>query len=154
MQRHSQELDNRFRTMMTIWVVLLLSQFMFVGAVLALKGHAFTIDTGQPPLGDEPIIPIVFGILAISNLGLSFFFRKRSLEQAIAEQKPGHVQTGLIIACALCESISILGVVLAVAFGYQYYFIWLALGIIGIFLHFPRRKHLLDASFSRSTGAQ
>ncbi|MBK9162903.1 MAG: hypothetical protein IPM21_03185 [Acidobacteria bacterium] len=60
-----------------------------------------------------------------------------------------YVMTGLIVACAVCESISLMGFVLAIAFGYQYFFFWFIIGIIGIFMHFPRRQHLLEAVYGK-----
>ncbi len=146
MSGHTSEIDHKYRTMVTIWFILLLSQFMFFGVVIAIKGEVFVIDESQPMLGSNPPIVIAFAFLAVTNLVLSFFLKRRLLDQAVVEQKPTLIQTGLVIACALCESISIIGVVLAVAFSYQYFYLWIALGIFGIFLHFPRRQQLIDAS--------
>jgi ABC-type Na+ efflux pump permease subunit len=148
MQNSTSDIDMKFRTMMIIWLVLFLSQLMFLGVLVTIRGDLFqNIRDGQL-LGDNAPIVLVFALLALTNLILSFVIRARSNEQAIADQKPAYVQTGLIIACAFCESISILGFLLAVAFSYPYFYFWFALGIIGIVLHFPRRKHLLDASFT------
>jgi hypothetical protein len=47
----------------------------------------------------------------------------------------------------LCEAISLLGVALAFAFSYQYFFLWFALGILGTILHFPKRDNLVAASY-------
>lgn len=146
MNGHTSEIDHKYRTMVTIWLVLLLSQFMFIGVIAAIRGDLFTLDPSQPLFGENPPIIIAFAMLAFSNLVLSFFLKRRSFEQAITDQNVNLVQTGLVIACALCESITIIGVVLAVAFSYPYFYLWIVLGIIGIFLHFPRRKHLIDAS--------
>jgi hypothetical protein len=59
------------------------------------------------------------------------------------------VQTGLIIAVALCEASSLFGLTLAFAFDYQYFFLWIILGILGIALHFPRRSELHAASYKK-----
>jgi len=80
---------------------------------------------------------------------LSFVLRKRFINQAINEQKLQLVQTAMIIGCALCESITLFGVVLAFAQNYQYFFLWFALGILGIILHFPRRENLIAASYKK-----
>jgi len=42
-----------------------------------------------------------------------------------------------------------LGIVLAFAFAYQYFFAWFALGIIGILLHYPRRDDIVSASYKK-----
>jgi hypothetical protein len=57
------------------------------------------------------------------------------------------VQTAMIIGCALCESISLFGLLLVFLEGYQYFFLWFALAILGFVLHFPRRENLIAASY-------
>lgn len=148
MDNRKHEIDQKYRTMAIIWLILLLSQFMFLGVAIAVGGKAIAENSGDILEGEHQVIIFLFAFLAFANLALSFIMRKRAQEQAVAEQKPGYVQTGLILACAFCESISIMGFILAVAFGSRYFYIWFAVGIIGIFLHFPRRQHLLDASFN------
>ncbi len=149
MTKQVQDVDQLFRTTAIVWFVLLMSQFALYGLAWTLRGNVAAPNPGQGLLSDNP--PIIIGamMLAATNLALSFFIRKRANEQAVTDQNVKHVQTGLIVACALCESISIIGMVLAVAFSYPYFYLWFALGILGIFLHFPRRKHLLDASGAR-----
>jgi F0F1-type ATP synthase membrane subunit c/vacuolar-type H+-ATPase subunit K len=149
MTKQVNDTDHLFRTTAIVWFVLLMSQFALYGLAWTLRGNVAAPNPGQGLLGEYP--PVIIGamILAVTNLAISFFIRKRANEQAVADQNVKHVQTGLIVACALCESISIIGMVLAVAFSYPYFYLWFALGIIGIFLHFPRRKHLLDASSFR-----
>ncbi len=148
MRSGTDAIDQTYRTMATIWFILLMSQFMFLGVAMFLAREGLAAAGEQS--AENTVLVLALGSLAMTNLALSFVFRKRAQEQAVEEQNIRHVQTGLIIACAFCESISIIGVVLAVAFQYQYFYIWFAVGIIGIFLHFPRRKHLLDASFHRT----
>ena len=143
------DIDQLFRTMAIIWFVLLMSQFALVGVAYSIAGDALQTNVEQGFLGAYP--PVVFCaiMLAVSNLVISFFMRRRANEQAVADQNVKYVQTGLVIACAFCESISIIGMVLAIAFAYPYFYLWFAVGILGIFLHFPRRQHLLDASFKQ-----
>jgi hypothetical protein len=119
------------------------------GLAWTLRGNVAAPNPNQGILGEYP--PIILGAmgLAVANLAVSIFLRRRANEQAIDDQNVKLVQTGLVVACALCESISIIGMVLAVAFAYPYFYLWFALGILGIFLHFPRRKHLLDATVAR-----
>jgi len=140
-------IDQTYRTSVIIWMVLLLSQFALIGVAFSFVGPEAIANAEAGFLGANP--PIVIGalFLAFSNFALSFFMRRKALEQSVAEQNVKHVQTGLIIACALCESISLMGMVLIIVFAYPFFYLWFALGILGIILHFPRRQHLLDASF-------
>lgn len=134
---------------MILWFALLMSQVMFLVIIFAVKPEIYRFDFAKPVLDENSTLVILFALLGISNFGLSFIMKNRSYQQAIEEQKIHYVQTGLIIACALCEAISLLGMVLAFAFSYQYFFAWFALGIIGIFLHFPRRDTVIAASYKK-----
>lgn len=143
------ELDQKYRTMVILWAILLFSQLLFVVVIYSAKGGEILIDPEQSLLGDLSPIVVAAAMLAFTNLAISFVLRKKMIEQGIGEQKPQYVQTALIIGCAFCEVISIIGLVLALAFNYPYFYLWLIVGFAGIFLHFPRRKHLFDASMRK-----
>lgn len=141
--------EQAYRTLMLIWVALLASQFMFLVVIFFAKPEVFKFDFNKPLFGENAVIVIAFAFLAITNFALSFIMKKRSFEQAIEKQQIAYVQTGLILACAFCEAISLLGMVLAFAFSYQYFFVWFALGILGFLLHFPRRDDVIAASYKK-----
>lgn len=141
--------EQAYRTLAIIWFALLASQFMFLVVVFFSKPEVYKFDFNKPLLGENAMIVVLFAVLAIANFVLSFVMKKRAFEQAIAEQKIAYVQTGLILACAFCEAISLLGLVLAFAFSYQYFVAWFALGILGIILHFPRRDAVIAANYKK-----
>jgi hypothetical protein len=87
--------------------------------------------------------------MAIMNLFVGLFLRIQGTQRAIDEQKPMLLQSSLILGLAFCESLSILGLVLAFAFSYQYFFLWFILAIIGMMLHYPKRQNYHDASFKK-----
>ena len=145
----SKNIEQSYRTLAIIWFALLFSQVMFLVVTFLSKPELFKFDADKPILGENAEIVIAFAFLAITNFALSFVMKKRSFEQAIAEQKIAYVQTGLILACAFCEAISLLGIVLAFAFSYQYFFVWFAVGMLGIILHFPRRDAVIAASYKK-----
>ncbi len=149
MANSKPDIDQLYRTMMIIWFVLLLSQFALFGFAYSMIGPEAIANAAFGFPGTNPGIIIGAVILAFINLALSLILRKKSIEQAVAEQNPRLVQTGLVIACALCESISLIGMVLIVVFAYPFFYLWFGLGILGIFLHFPRRLQLLDATFRK-----
>ena len=138
--------EQAFRISAILWFVLLVSQLMFLVVIFFAKPEVFRFDFTKPLLGENVSIVIMFAILASVNFALSFVMKKRAFEEAVIKQNTALVQTGLIIACALCEAISLLGVVLAFAFSYQYFFLWFAVGILGIILHYPRRDAVFAAS--------
>ncbi len=138
-------IEDLFRTISIVWAVLLLSQFMFLFVLTQAAPEALKFDPATPVLGENAVFIIAFAFLAIINLALSHVIKRRAFEQAIIDKRPQLVQTGIIIGCAFCEAISIFGMVLAILFNYQYFFVWFIVGIGGIVSHIPRRKDLYAA---------
>jgi F0F1-type ATP synthase membrane subunit c/vacuolar-type H+-ATPase subunit K len=149
MQNQTSNVEGQYKTLTLVWFALLVSQLMFAVVVFFAKPEIFKFDWSKPLLGDNAMITAIFALLAISNLAMSLVISRKYINQAIAEQKPALVQTAVIVGCALCEAISLFGVVLAFAFSYQYFFLWIGLGIVGIILHFPKRENLIAASYKR-----
>lgn len=138
-----------YRTLIILWFALLVSQAMLLVVIYFGRPEAFRFDFSKPLLGENPAIIIVFALLSISCLILSFVLSRKFLNQAVAAQNVGLVQSALVVGCALCEAVSLFGVVMIFAFSYQYFFLFFALGILGTILHFPRRDNLIAASYKR-----
>ncbi|MGD9561973.1 MAG: hypothetical protein AB7F88_07115 [Pyrinomonadaceae bacterium] len=149
MQKQRFNIEGQYRTMAIIWASLVMSQVFFLVLVYFTQPGLLQFDFSRPPIaeGNGAAMITGFAIVALITVTLSFVFKKRRNEQAVAEQKPAHLQAALIIALALCEVSSLLGVVLAFVFEYQYFFLWIALGILGMIFHFPRRSDLHAASY-------
>ena len=147
MQNENAEVSGQYQTMLIVWAGLLVSQFLFLLLVLLIKPELFSFDLTQPLLGDNAIVTGIFALVALTAVAASFFLRKQNVEKAIAEQKVEHVQTGMIMGCALCEASSLLGLMLAFAFDYQYFFLWMALGILGTLLHIPKKSDIIAAGY-------
>ncbi len=148
-QKEQETIEQRYQRLRVVWAVLLTTQFFFLSVLFFTKNELFRFEFSEPLSGQNPVMVIMLAVLAVTSFALSFAIKARMLKQAEAEQNPDLVQTALVISCALCESISLLGFVLAFALGYQYFFLWFALGILGILLHFPKKKHLLRASYKK-----
>ena len=69
------------------------------------------------------------------------------MAQAIGQKKIHLVQSAVIDGCFFSDLITLLGVALAFAFDYQWFFLWFLLGIGATFLHFPSRKNIDAASY-------
>ena len=141
--------EQSYKTLLIIWAALLFSQFMFVVVIWFAKPELFKFDFSQPLLGDNAVIVGLFAMLSVSDIVISLILRKKTLERSVAEQSIPLVQTAMIIGCALCEAISLFGVLLAFLFGYQYFFLFSILGVIGILPHFPRREDVHAASYRK-----
>ena len=149
MQNQNPNVEQQYRMLAIIWFALLVSQLMFLVVLFFAKREIYRFDFSKPPLGENPMMTIIFAALGLSMFLMSFVLRKKFLGQAINEQKTELVQTALVVGCALCEAVTLFGLVLAFAFNYQFFFLWFALGIIGIILHFPKRDNLIAASYKR-----
>ena len=135
----------KYETLVIIWGALLASQALFVLVVYLAKPELFSFEFNQTFLGKHAIVTVLFAAAAIAVFVLSFVLRNQHMRRAVIDQDAGCVQTGLVLGCSLSEISSVLGVVLAFVFDYQYFFFWIALGLIGILFHFPRRNALLAA---------
>lgn len=137
----------QYQTLVALWAAILMSQLMMLLVLFFTKKELFELRFDQPFEGQSGAMILGFAVVAITCVGFSFAFKRRFLERAIEQQEPKLVQTGLIIAIALCEGASLIGMSLAFAFDYQYFFVWFILGIVGTLLHFPRQSDLLAAGY-------
>jgi hypothetical protein len=147
MPNEKPEISGQFQTMLVLWASLLISQVLFLLLAFLIKPELFTFDLSEPFLGENAIVVGLIALLAVTAVVLSFVLRKKNVEKGIAEQKVEHVQSGVILGCVLCEASSLLGLLLAFAFDYQYFFLWIALGILGTLLHYPKRSDIVAANY-------
>ncbi len=147
MDQDKPKLTGIYQTFIVIWAALLISQLMFLVVLYFAKPGVFKFDLTLPILDQNAPIVIPLAAVALVSVGLSFILKKRYREQAISEQKIEVLQAGQVVGMALCEASSLFGLVLAFAFDYQYFFLWFALGIIGMLLHFPKFGDILAATY-------
>jgi hypothetical protein len=141
--------EQSYRTLVIIWAALLMSQLLFLVLIYFVKPEVYKFDFSQPLLGKEPALVFILGIMSIADFVASLVLRRKYLNQAVAEQNIGLVQTAMIVGCALCEAISLFGLLLVFLQNYQYFFAFFALAILGMILHFPRRESVIAASYKR-----
>lgn len=132
--------------LLLIWTVLFMSQFLFFAAIYFNRPELFQMDTDPSLLGESPVLVVIFALLALIDLGIAGFVRRKGITEAIANKDPKTLQTSLVIGCALCEAISILGMFLAFGFNYPYFYLFFILGAVGIIKQFPRR-HISEQVF-------
>lgn len=149
MNDQKPNLVQQYQSLVVIWAALLMSQVMLVVMLFFTKGELFQSRFDQPIAGQSGAMILGFALVAITCVAFSFAFKRRFFERAVAEQNPALVQSGLIIALALCEASSLVGMCLAFAFDYQYFFAWFILGIAGMLFHFPRQNDLLAAGYKQ-----
>jgi len=132
---------------MVTWVALFVSQFFFLGLALFIKPELLSFSLTKPLFGSNPVAVMALAAISVVALALSFVLRNRFLAQSVAEQNIGLVQTAMIVGCSLAEFISLIGLFLAFALNYQYFFLISGLGMLAIVLHIPRRSDIAAASF-------
>lgn len=137
------------RNMAMIWLALFSSQLMFAFVSYAAKPELLGIDLAAPLPGREPVMVAVFAFLGLTLIAASFVINARFKSKALEEQNPAVLQTGLIAACAMCEAVSVFGVVLAFSHTYQYFFLWIAAAMAGMAFHFPTRTAIMNASLGK-----
>ncbi len=147
MQNQGVDPEGALRTMMIIWAALVMSQVFFPLLVFVIKPQLFRFDLTAPLLGGHAVEIGFLGFISLVNLIVSFTLRKRFTDQAVQTGRIALVQTGVIVGCAMCETISLFGLIAAFVFDLQFFFAFSALGILGTLLHFPRRGDVHAASF-------
>lgn len=139
-QRTEANVDTRYRTMLILW-------FAFFSTI----GMYFVISQFiQRPEGENAQNNIV--TIALSGLGTfvalaSLAVKQKFLKQSVEKQQVSLVQTGLIVATAMCEAGALFGLIDLLVTGNRYYFLVLIISAIVMVLHFPRRDQLLAASY-------
>jgi F0F1-type ATP synthase membrane subunit c/vacuolar-type H+-ATPase subunit K len=149
MKKEKNNLEQFYQTLVIIWFALFVSQFLLLVVLYLVKPELFQFDFSEPLLGKNAPIIIIFALAAVLNIAVSFFLKKKYLSQAVSEKNVHFVQTAMIVGCAMCESISLFGLMLAFVADYQYFFLWFIAGIGAMIFHFPRRDNLFAAGFER-----
>ena len=142
-------MDLLYKNMLVLWLALFSAQFMFLLVVYFVDPDLFRFDFSKPILDQNSLIIIVFAVFAVINLLASFVLRKKFLNESVEKQSMPLVQTALVVGCALCETVTLFGFMLAFVAKYQYFFLWMILGALGMLFHFPLRKNLVNASSRR-----
>jgi energy-converting hydrogenase Eha subunit C len=141
----SPNIDVQYQTLLTIWPALFISILLLLGLVFFIKGNELKDGFDQ----DNFVLLIALAAVGCVTFVLSFIVKKAQLNQAISKKQTALVQSGLIVALAACEATCLFGAVAAFVTNTKYFFLWFILGAIGYILHFPRKKHLLDAVYGK-----
>ena len=147
---NSTPIELMHKNLLVIWLALFSSQFMFLAIVYFVDPKLFEFDFTKPLLDQNSMIIIIFAVFGFFNLMASFVLKKKFLNEAVTKQKPELVQNAILVACALCETVTLFGFMLAFVAEYQYFFVWMIVGALGMLFHFPIKKYLVNAS-SRKT---
>jgi F0F1-type ATP synthase membrane subunit c/vacuolar-type H+-ATPase subunit K len=141
------ELNLRLRTMRILWGAFLMAVGLFVLVTRLARPDDETVAEMD---GGNTTLLYVLAALALSAVVASFVLKAVFYSRAAARQQPGVLQTGFIVAMALCESAVLLGLVGVFVTWNDYAYLLFALGALGEVLHFPRREQLMSAYYRRA----
>ena len=127
--------------MRTLWIAM----FMSIGFY-----YAFTFFVSRP----EDVEPnntlfLVLVAVGLSTTFISFPIKNKLISQAIEQQHVPLVQQAYIVAWALSEIPALLGLLDFFMTGNRYFYVLFLISVIAQLLHFPRREHVINASFKK-----
>lgn len=130
----------RHRNILIMWAAILMLVPMYLVLIWM---------NSVPPDPDKSTLMLVLTGLSIVPVAVSFLAKQKLLAKAAELQKLELVQQAYVVAFALCEAALLLGLVTYFVTGSPYYVAAIAIGALGLLTHFPRKQHLLDATFKR-----
>ena len=137
------QIEQRLRTIRVLWLGIFMGLVMFYVFSLVYE------RSGE--VERNSTLTLIFIAAALLAIPLSFVIRNILLKQSVEQQRPELVQQAYIIALAINEVGALLGLLAYFSNGDPYYFVPMIIAACGELLHFPRRQHVIDASFKPST---
>ena len=139
---HMQEnVDVRIRTMRTIWIAMLMSIAFY---------YVFTFVVKRPEAVEpNSTLFLVLVAVGLATTFISFPIKNKLINQAITQQHVPLVQQSYILAWAMSEVPALLGLVDYFLTGNRYFYVLFLIAVFAQLLHFPRREHVINASFKK-----
>lgn len=130
--------DARYRIILVVWFGILMS----IGFIVLL-----TALIERPQNEKNNVLMIVLYGVSTLLIFASIVPKHKLLEQAVQKQQPQLVQTAYIITFSMVEVISLCGLMLYMATPDRTYYVSFISSVVLMLLHFPRRRHLMAATF-------
>ena len=135
--------DARHRVLLILWAVFLISIVLYIAVAYFVGPTARDVDGSG---GNNFVLLLVFMLLGVFMVALSFIMKNSFLAQAASQRRPDLAQIAYIIAFALSEAAGIFGLVTLLVTGNSYGYLLFVIGAVSLLLHMPRRNHLLAAA--------
>jgi hypothetical protein len=136
-----QDIEPRIRTMRTIWIAMIMS----IGFYYAFTFIAKRPENAEP---NSTLFLVLVGVAA-STVLISFPVKNKLISQAIEQQHVPLVQQAYIVAWVLSEVAALLGLLDFYLTGNRYFYVLFLIAVFAQLLHFPRREHVINASFKK-----
>jgi hypothetical protein len=143
-QSNQQEkIELRIRTMRTLWLALVLSVVMY---------FVFTIFVGRNENATlNNTLSLTLIVVALSAVLISFLLKNKLVNRAVEQQQVPMVQQAYVVTWAIAEVGALLGLLDFFVTGNPYYYVPMLIAAAGQLLHYPRREHVENAAFNRTT---
>jgi len=133
------KVDGRLKVIRIMWLGLFISVGLY---------YLLTVLTGKPKdVTPNATLSIALTAAAMMLVAISIPIKWKYLTQSVDQQRTDLVNTGYIVALALCEAAALFALLDHFLTGDRYYFVLFIIAGCGYSFHFPRRQHLLDACF-------
>ena len=136
----SAKSEAQYRTMLILWFAFLMTIVMY---------FVITLLIARQEGESNRVLTTVLSAASIAAVGSSFAVKKKFFARAIEEQQMRLVNTGFVVAAALCEVGALLGLVDFLVARDRYYFLLIGIAFLGMLLHFPKRGDLEAANYKR-----
>jgi hypothetical protein len=134
---HSREHKN----LLLIWFALILANGMYALLIYLAVNGVWPIDPTRPIL---PSAKGEFWLVAIAAFlsahGLIYSFVYRHLLQRVERPSIETVRSAYIKSWSSATTVSLWGLLVAYTIQYQYFFVFLILGLVAVLLHYPVRR--------------
>lgn len=141
MSRMQENVEVRMRTMRTLWIAMIMS----IGFYYAFT---FFVPRREDVEPNSMLFYVLIGI-ALATALISFPIKNKLINKAIEQQHVPLVQQSYIVAWALSEIPALLGLLYFFMTGNRYFYVLFLIAVLAQLLHFPRREHVINASFKR-----
>lgn len=142
-QRAYTSVQARYPKMVVLWFGQLMSVVALVCFSLFLVPETSDVSGTSPGTLVRVVLTGVGTLLVV----VSFVVKRKLLERSVEKQDIDLVQKAFVIAVAMCEMSALLGVLERFLINHRDYYVLFLIAAAGIALHFPRREHLMAASY-------
>jgi hypothetical protein len=138
-----ENVELRMRTLRILWLGLFLSVGVYYGLTLFVGRNENAVPNNT--------LSIALIVVAFSATLISFVVKNKLMTRAVELQQTGVVQQAYVVTWAINEVAALLGFLDFFVTGNPYYYALFLLAAAGLLLHFPRREHVENAAFRRTT---
>jgi hypothetical protein len=141
-ENYQAKVDAQYRTMLILW-------FAFLSTIVMY--FVISLVVPRPQEAENRMLTLVLSAMSAFLVVVSFVVKRKFLSRSVEEQQIRLVNTGFVLAAAFCEGAALLGLLDLFVARDRYYFLLMVFSFVGMLFHFPKRSHLIAASFkSRS----